>query len=144
MRDPATGQVIDPSQIGEGKLTEEQLIYREHIIDHFRHPRNKRKMEHYSGHARQLNPLCGDVIETFVKIDHGTLKEITFEGKGCAISQATMSMLTSELKDKSVAHVRSLSRDDIVLMLNIPIGPVRMKCAMLGLRTVQLAIEEKL
>jgi nitrogen fixation protein NifU and related proteins len=141
MRDPETGQLVDPSQIGEGELTDEQLVYKENIIDHYRHPHNKHALAHADAHAKDMNPLCGDAIEVFVKLDGERVAAVTFQGKGCAISQAAMSMLTDELKGKTIAQVKVMSREDILGILNIPIGVVRMKCAMLGLRTTQKALE---
>jgi nitrogen fixation protein NifU and related proteins len=132
--------MIDPMQIGEGELTEEQLIYKENIIDHYRNPHNKRVIEEATATYKDLNPLCGDTIQAFLLIENGVIKDISFTGKGCAISQASMSMLTDELKGKATQDVARLSRDYITGMLNIPIGPVRMKCAMLGLRVTQKAI----
>lgn len=129
-------------QIGEGELTEEQLIYKENILDHYKHPRNKRIIENAVTY-KDLNPLCGDTIQVFLVIKNGEVEDIAFQGKGCAISQAAMSMLTEELKGKNLEEINRLQRDDILSLLNIPIGPVRMKCAMLGLRTTQKAIGEQ-
>jgi nitrogen fixation NifU-like protein len=140
MIDPESGTHIDQSQIGEGELTEEQLIYKENILDHYKHPHNKRIMADCDVHCKDLNPLCGDTIEVYLKIADGRIADAAFQGAGCAISQASVSMLTDKLKGMAVADARALTRDDVLRMLNIPIGAVRMKCAMLGLRTAQSAL----
>jgi nitrogen fixation protein NifU and related proteins len=134
------GQFIDPNQVGEGELTEEQLIYKENIIDHYRHPHNKRIIPNPTKYFRDLNPLCGDTIEVFLIEENGMVVDIAFQGKGCAISQASMSMLTEEIKGKSTEEVHKMQQEDVLKLLNIPIGVVRMKCAMLGLRTTQKAL----
>lgn len=134
------GVRIDPSQVGEGELTQEQLIAKENILDHYRKPRNKRAIEHPSGRAKDKNPLCGDELEVFVAVENGTIKDISFQGHGCAISQASMSMLSRRLVGKTIEQARALGQDDVLAMLGIPIGIVRRKCAMLGLRVSQQAL----
>jgi nitrogen fixation protein NifU and related proteins len=132
---------MNPQEIGEGVLTEEQLIYKENIIDHYKHPRNRRKIDSASVHYSDFNPLCGDKIDVYIVINNDTVTDVGFEGKGCAISQAAMSMLTERIKGMSAAEVAHISREDILQLLGIPIGVVRMKCAMLGLRATQKALE---
>lgn len=129
--------MIDRDQIGEGSLTEEQEIYRENILDHYKHPHNAGVLEKCSHHHRELNPLCGDEIEVFLKVN-GTniVEEVAFLGKGCAISQASMSMLTEKIKHLPVDQVKHITREDVMEMLGIPLGVVRMKCALLGLKTI--------
>ncbi|MEK6840101.1 MAG: Fe-S cluster assembly sulfur transfer protein SufU [Nanoarchaeota archaeon] len=133
--------MINRLQVGEGILTEEQEIYRENILDHYKRPHNTGKLQHYTCSNRELNPLCGDELEIFLHIDNGRVKEITFIGKGCAISQASMSMLTDVIKGKLVREILTMTKDDIVNMLGIPIGAVRMKCAMLSLQTVHKSLK---
>ncbi len=129
--------MINRNQIGEGPLTEEQEIYRENILDHYKHPRHTGVLKEYSHRHRELNPLCGDEIEVFLKLN-GTqiVEEVAFVGKGCAISQASMSMLTEKITHLPVEHVKQMTNDDVLEMLGIPIGVVRMKCALLGLKTI--------
>ncbi|HLC66595.1 MAG TPA: iron-sulfur cluster assembly scaffold protein, partial [Candidatus Nanoarchaeia archaeon] len=93
-------------------------------------------------HFRELNPLCGDEIELFVHLRDGQVDEIKWEGKGCAISQAAASMLSDELLAKTVPELRALKTQDVLQLLAIPIGPVRLKCANLPLRTLQLALQQ--
>jgi nitrogen fixation NifU-like protein len=124
----------------DGPMTDEQQLYKENILDHYKHPRNKRATPHCTVSVTETNPLCGDKISAYLTVNDGTITEVTFEGSGCAISQAAMSMLTEELKAKKTADVLGMSKEDVLKLLGIPIGPVRMKCAMLGLRTTQRAL----
>lgn len=136
----AAGSEPDPLHVTA--LSEEQQLYKENILDHYKHPRNKRVMEAPTCSRAARNPLCGDAITVSLRIDDGVVADIAFQGTGCAVSQAAMSLLTERVKGLCVADVLALGPDDIVSMLGIPIGPVRMKCAMLGLRTTQDAISE--
>ncbi len=133
---------VDRDQVGEGELTQEQLLYRENILDHYRNPRNRRRVPDATASARGKNPLCGDEIEMFLVVEHGKIADAAFEGKGCAISQASASMLTRKLKGMEAAHALGLGQESMTGMLRIPIGVVRMKCAMLALRTAQDAIRK--
>ena len=135
--------LIDPNQITEGELSEEEEIYKENILDHFKHPRNTGMLEEYTIRHREFNPLCGDQIELFVRLDtYKKCEGVRFCGKGCAISQASVSMLTESLKNKSVEELKKITREDILAMLGIPVGVVRMKCALLSLKTLHRGIEE--
>jgi len=117
----------------------DEEIYKENILDHYKNPRNFRGLESCTICHKDTNPLCGDRVEIFADLtpDGDTLTTLTFQGSGCAISQAATSMLTEILPGKSVAEIQALGRDDILALLGITIGVARMKCAMLGLRTLQ-------
>jgi nitrogen fixation protein NifU and related proteins len=117
-------------------------VYHEQLIDHYQQPRNKERLTVCDVSLDDTNPLCGDRISVFVKFDAegGRIERMTFEGHGCAISQAAASMVTEEVQGKAVADVLALDSSFIVDLLGIDIGPARMKCAMLGLRTVQKAL----
>lgn len=130
----------DPMQIEAGPLTEEQRIYKENILEHYRRPRNRRIIDHPTVLLRDTNPFCGDAIEAFVTIEDGRIEDVAFQGQGCAISQAAMSMVTQRLKGMRTDDALKLGQEDVLAMLGIPIGIVRRKCALLGLRTVQKAI----
>ncbi len=134
--------MIDKYQVGEGMLTEEQEIYRENILDHYKHPHNFGAIKECTAHHRELNPLCGDELEVFLVIREGVVYDVMFTGKGCAISQASMSMLTDKIKQMSIFDVKKMTKDDAIEMLGIPVGVARMKCALLGLKTVQKCLEE--
>lgn len=137
------GEYVDPNQVGEGPLTEEQRLYKENILDHYRNPRNKGRTDRYDLHGKDKNPFCGDVIEVFLTVEDGTVTGVSWEGEGCAISQASMSMLSKRLKGKTADEVGGLDPDDVLGMLGIPIGIVRRKCAMLGLRVVQKVVRNE-
>jgi nitrogen fixation protein NifU and related proteins len=139
MRD--SGIAVDPAQVGEGVLSEEQLIYKENIIDHYKHPHNKKAIDNPTVKKYQVNPSCGDSIEVALIIKDDKIADVGFQGKGCAISQASMSMLSDKLKGMDVSEAQKLQREDILEMIGIPVGVVRMKCAMLGLRTTQEALK---
>ena len=109
-------------------------MYMEHILDHYKNPRNHGKIENPTVSSKGDNPLCGDEIEIFLKINSdGKIEDIKFIGKGCAISQASASLLTQKLKGKNVGCIEEISRDEVVEMLGIELGPVRLKCALLAL-----------
>jgi nitrogen fixation NifU-like protein len=116
-------------------------LYKENILDHYKNPRNKGKLENCHCH-KESNPLCGDEIILYLVIEEGKIKEVKFEGYGCAISQASVSMLTEKLKGMLVEKAKTLTHDDIVKMLSIPISPVRMKCALLSLKTLHKGLEK--
>ena len=121
-------------------------IYKEIILDYYRHPRNSGKLEKYDISARDSNPLCGDEIEMQIKVsDGGKIGEIKFYGKGCAISQASASMLTELAKEKQLEWVKELSKEDVLKMLGNPdLGPARIKCALLGMKVLKTGVYEYL
>ncbi|MBT4150757.1 SUF system NifU family Fe-S cluster assembly protein [Candidatus Woesearchaeota archaeon] len=116
-----------------------QEIYKENIIDHYKHPHNKGKIDHNKTH-RELNTSCGDELTIYLNIKNNIIENISFEGHGCAISQASVSMLTDKLKGMTIEETLKLNKDDILELLGIPISIVRMKCALLSLKTVQGAL----
>jgi nitrogen fixation protein NifU and related proteins len=114
-------------------------FYRDYILDHYRNPRNFGKLERPDVTAEDLNPLCGDQICMQLKIDDGIVSDVRFSGKGCAISQASASMLTESIKGMRLEDVAKLSKDAVLDNVGIGISPTRMKCAMLGLRVLKSA-----
>jgi nitrogen fixation protein NifU and related proteins len=126
-------------------LSEFDQLYREVILDHYKNPRNHGVIEDPDAHAEGKNPLCGDETEIFVKFgsDGATIEDIKFSGRGCAISQAATSMLTEMVKGKQAADVATMTRDDILEEVGIPLTPVRLKCALLGLTTLKLALHKE-
>jgi len=126
---------MDPSYAGEG-------MYRENILDHYKNPHNKGEIADPEIKFTENNPLCGDVITITLKLNNDEVEDIKFSGQGCAISQSAMSMLTDEVKGKSFEEVKKISREDVVKMLGIDIGVVRIKCAILGLVAVKNGIKE--
>jgi nitrogen fixation NifU-like protein len=114
-------------------------FYRDYILDHYRNPRNFGSLERVDVEAEDLNPLCGDQIRMQLRLDDGVVSEVRFSGKGCAISQASASMLTERVKGMKLADVAKLSKDVVLEDVGIGISPTRMKCAMLGLRVLKSA-----
>jgi nitrogen fixation NifU-like protein len=114
-------------------------FYRDYILDHYRSPRNFGNFENPDVEAEDLNPLCGDQIKMELKVDDGVIRDVRFSGKGCAISQASASMLTEQVKGMKLADVAKLSKEAVLDNVGIGISPTRMKCAMLGLRVLKSA-----
>ena len=115
-------------------------FYKEYILDHYRNPRNFGAIEHPTASAEDLNPLCGDKIHMDLSVGaDGKIDDVKFTGKGCAISQASTSMLTESLKGKTLEEVAQLSQDVVLENIGIGISPTRMKCAMLGLKVAKSA-----
>ncbi len=115
-------------------------LYRQHILDHYQNPRNYGEIEDPDVSHEEYNPLCGDRLILELKYDDDRVVEAKFHGEGCAISQASASMLTEFIQGKSIEEVKALTKDDILNMLGIPIGPVRMKCALLSLQAVKAGV----
>ena len=114
--------------------------YSEYILDHYRNPRNYGKLDNPTTHAEDSNPLCGDQLAIDLLIDDDHVTEVRFKGRGCAISQASASMLSEMIEGKSVDEVVQLGKDDILEALGIPISPARTKCAFLSLRVLHRSL----
>jgi nitrogen fixation NifU-like protein len=115
-------------------------FYKEYILDHYRNPRNFGTLDAPDATAEDLNPLCGDRIRFDLQIDaDGRVSDVKFSGKGCAISQASASMLSESLKGEKLEDVARLSQERVLENVGIGISPARMKCAMLGLKVVKSA-----
>lgn len=116
-------------------------IYREIILDHYRNPRNKGKLLGADVSVHDSNPLCGDEIDIHLKLEEGKIKDIKFEGRGCAISQASASMLTEMVLDKPLNLVRDLAKQDILENIGLTnLGPARIKCALLSLKVLKMGM----
>jgi nitrogen fixation NifU-like protein len=115
-------------------------FYKEYILDHYRNPRNFGHLENPTVKAEDLNPLCGDTITMELDVDDaGKVSDVKFSGRGCAISQASASMLTESIKGLSLEEVAKLSPDAVLENVGIGISPTRMKCALLGLKVLKSA-----
>ncbi|MEO6835770.1 MAG: Fe-S cluster assembly sulfur transfer protein SufU [Candidatus Tumulicola sp.] len=115
-------------------------FYRDYVLDHYRNPRNFGHLDRPDVQADDLNPLCGDTIHMELNVDGGgVVRDVRFSGKGCAISQASASMLTESIKGMTLEDVAKLSKDVVLENVGIGISPTRMKCAMLGLRVLKSA-----
>ena len=112
-------------------------IYQEELLDHYENPSNHGTLPEPDISHEEDNPLCGDRIRIDLGVEDGIIKEVRFSGHGCTISLAAASMLTEEIEGKSLAEVKQLSRDDILEMIGIPLGPVRVKCALLPLKVLK-------
>lgn len=115
-------------------------FYKEYILDHYRNPRNFGHLEAPTAKAEDLNPLCGDTITMELAVDDdGKVTDVKFSGRGCAISQASASMLTESIKGMPLEDVAKLSQEAVLENVGIGISPTRMKCAMLGLKVLKSA-----
>jgi nitrogen fixation NifU-like protein len=125
-------------------MSEFDQLYREVILDHYKNPRGHGLLDHPDAEAEGQNPLCGDEVSIYVAFgeDGDTIDEVKFSGRGCAISQAATSMLTEMVKGRSAAEVAALPRDELLDEIGIPLTPVRLKCALLGLSTLKLALHK--
>jgi len=130
-----TQENMDPSFAGEG-------MYRENILDHYKNPHNKGEIENPEIKFTENNPLCGDVITINLKLNDHKVDDIKFSGVGCAISQAATSMITDEVIGKTMEEVKNMNREDVINLLGIEVGPVRTKCAVLGLVAIKNGIKE--
>jgi nitrogen fixation NifU-like protein len=115
-------------------------LYRELVLDHYRNPRNHGRLDPADAHAEGHNPLCGDQVSVTANLDGDRLSEIRFEGRGCAISQAATSMLTELVQGRTVSEIAAMTKDELLDALGIPITPVRLKCALLGLGVLKVAL----
>ena len=112
-------------------------IYQEELLDHYENPSNYGTLPNPDISHEEDNPLCGDKIRMDLMVEDGTIKEVRFSGHGCTISQAAASMLTEKIEGRSLEEIKNLSRDDIMDMIGIPLGPVRVKCALLALKVLK-------
>src|SRR6201997_4733920 len=121
-----------------------ESLYREVILDHYKNPRGHGLIEGADAQAEGQNPLCGDEVAIYVAFDDDgdTIDEVKFSGRGCAISQAATSMLTEMVKGRSATQVATLPREELLDEIGIPLTPVRLKCALLGLSTLKLALHK--
>ena len=116
-------------------------IYREIILDHYRNPRNKGKLAEADVSVHDSNPLCGDEIDMHLKIESNTVQDVKFEGRGCAISQASASMLTEMVMGKDLEFIKGLKKEDILENIGlVNLGPARIKCALLSLKVLKVGM----
>jgi nitrogen fixation NifU-like protein len=117
-------------------------LYREVILDHYKNPRGHGAIVDADAHAEGQNPLCGDEVSIYVSFgeDGDTLEEVKFEGRGCAISQAATSMLTEMVQGRSATEIAALPKEELLEEIGIPLTPVRLKCAILGLGVLKVAL----
>ena len=125
-------------------MSELEQMYREVILDHYKSPRGHGLLEHPDAQAEGQNPLCGDEVTITVNFaeDGETIEAIGFDGRGCAISQAATSMLTELVKGRKAADVAALPKEELLEEIGIPLTPIRLKCAILGLGVLKVALHK--
>jgi nitrogen fixation protein NifU and related proteins len=123
-------------------VSEFDQLYREVILDHYRNPRGHGVLEGADVAAEGQNPLCGDEISISLAFDGDTISDVRFEGRGCAISQAATSMLTELVVGREAAEVARMPKEELLEEIGIPLTPVRLKCALLGLGVLKVALNK--
>lgn len=118
-------------------------LYRDFILDHYRNPRNAGSIENADATFEDINPLCGDKVRMDLRIRDGVIEDVKFKGRGCAISQASTSLLTEEIKGKKIADIDRIGKDEVLANLGINISAARLKCALLGLKVLKQALALK-
>ncbi|MCL5100776.1 MAG: iron-sulfur cluster assembly scaffold protein [Candidatus Marsarchaeota archaeon] len=117
-------------------------MYAEAMIYNYEHPQNKGVVDDANAIMHEENISCGDKITVYLKIENGIVNDVKFDGKGCVISMGAADMLISELKGKKISDVEKMSKEDLLRIINIEPGPVRMHCATLSLRAIKKAVFE--
>jgi nitrogen fixation NifU-like protein len=119
-----------------------ESLYREVILDHYKNPRGHGVIEDADAHAEGLNPLCGDEVTIYVQFDEDgeTIDEVKFSGRGCAISQASTSMLMEMVQGRKADEIAALPKEKLLEEIGIPLTPIRLKCALLGLGVLKVAL----
>lgn len=125
--------------------TFDEEMYKEEILELYKHPLNKHALSEYTLTHEKTNPLCGDRIVIYLQLKDDLIQDVSFEGSGCAISQAAASLLTEKMKQMSVSSLLALSNEEMLRLLGIPISHLRQKCALLCLQTMKegIAVEAK-
>ena len=119
-------------------MAADEQFYREYILDHYKNPRNFGRIEGPDITHEEYNPLCGDMVGMDFRVREGVIDDVKFHGRGCAISQASASLLTERLKGMSLADARGISKEDVLDELGIDISPARLKCALLSLKVLKV------
>ncbi|MDQ3874164.1 MAG: SUF system NifU family Fe-S cluster assembly protein [Actinomycetota bacterium] len=117
-------------------------LYREVILDHYKNPRGHGSLAEADARAEGMNPLCGDEVTISLAFadDGETVRDVMFEGRGCAISQAATSMLMEMAKGRSAEEIAAMPKEDLLDEIGIPLTPIRLKCALLGLGVLKVAL----
>jgi nitrogen fixation protein NifU and related proteins len=125
-------------------MNEFEDLYREQILDHYKNPRSHGALEGADAQADGVNPLCGDEVSIAVAFadDGDTIRDVAFEGRGCAISQAATSMLMEMVKGRRASEVATMPKDELLDEIGIPLTPIRLKCAILGLGVLKVALHK--
>jgi nitrogen fixation NifU-like protein len=123
-------------------VSELDSLYREVILDHYKNPRGHGAIDGADAEAEGQNPLCGDEVSIAIDFEGDTIADVKFQGRGCAISQAATSMLMDMVKGRSAQEVAAMSSEELLDEVGIPLTPVRLKCALLGLGVLKLALHK--
>ena len=115
-------------------------LYAEEILEHYRHPRYKTRLQSPSVSHEEINHSCGDAVTVDLVIENGIIRAFGWDGTGCAVSQACISMMSEDMIGKTTDELLGLSQKDVFDLLNVPIGPRRTKCALLALHTIKNAV----
>src|ERR671933_569193 len=119
-------------------MAADEQFYREYILDHYKNPRNFGKIEGADISHEEYNPLCGDMVVMDFRVRDGVIEDVRFHGRGCAISQASASLLTERLKGMPLDEARQVSKEDVLEELGMEISPARLKCALLSLKVLKV------
>lgn len=120
-------------------------LYRDEILEHYRHPHNFGTLDEPDVSYEGSNPLCGDRITLMLDIDdEGVIRDVAFTGRGCAISQASTSMLTDRIRGKTLDEVARIGGQEVLDELGIEISPARLKCALLSVDTLRRSLEDRI
>lgn len=116
-------------------------LYREVIIEHYKNPSHRGKLEPHDISFADNNPLCGDHIQIDLRVgDDGLVTDARFDGHGCAISQASADLLVESIIGKPLDDVKKLNKESVLELLGIDLGPVRLKCALLSLKVLKAGV----
>ncbi|MEM0161184.1 MAG: SUF system NifU family Fe-S cluster assembly protein [Thermoplasmata archaeon] len=120
----------------------DENLYLDFILEHYKNPRNFGTIEHAQVDEKGSNSSCGDEIELFLKINNNVVEDVKFYGKGCAISQASASILTELIKGKTIEELNNFKSEDLLKELGITLTPVRLKCALLSYEVLKRGLEK--
>jgi nitrogen fixation NifU-like protein len=118
-------------------------LYRDFILDHYRNPRNAGTLTDPDASFEDNNPLCGDKIRMDLRVQDGKVTDVRFAGRGCAISMASASLLTEQIKGMPLSEIAKLGKDDVLANVGINISAARLKCALLGIKVLKQALAMK-
>jgi nitrogen fixation NifU-like protein len=119
-------------------MAADEQFYREYILDHYKNPRNFGRLDGADISHEEYNPLCGDMVGMDFRLRDGVIEDVRFHGRGCAISQASASLMTERLKGMALEEARKVSKEDVLDDLGIEISPARLKCALLSLKVLKM------
>lgn len=123
-------------------ITMNSTLYQQELFDHYRYPRNYGILDKPDIASQLFNPSCGDAVSITACITNNIITAIKFQGQGCVISQASTSLLTEKILNQPVLRLQEITKDDMLALVGIPLGPTRLRCALLGLEALNQAVNE--